>query len=173
MIMKSIIALVVVASTTQAMANSANCNAEHIKPSHQETALFDKKDGTVLDIVNNILWSKCTLGQSYLDGKCVGEPTKFNTWSEALQATESLPNNQRLPNIIELSSLVEHSCYDPVIDVLIFPNTPSGVYWTNTPDPKGINQHVNIPARIVDFKDGGEFLLDVVDAIYVRTVIER
>jgi len=172
MIKKSLLALTVLVSSSSVMADN-NCNTQSIIPSHQQSALFDKKDGTVLDIVNDVLWSKCSLGQIYESGTCKGVPTSFETWDEALQAVNNLNNNERLPNTVELSGLIEHSCYDPAIDISAFPNTPSGVYWTNTPDPKGINNHVNLPSRIVDFKDGSEFLLDVNSDIYVRTVIER
>ena len=173
MMIRSLFVFTLLASSVSVMADENNCNTESIVPSHQEFTFFDNKDGTVTDIVNDRLWSKCSIGQTYQSGLCMGEPTSFKTWQEALQAVERLPDNQRLPNIVELSGLIEHSCYDPAISIASFPNTPSGVYWTNTPDPKGINSHVSLPARIVDFKDGGEFLLDVNSAIYVRTIIER
>jgi hypothetical protein len=33
--------------------------------------------------------------------------------------------------------LVERACYDPAINLTVFPQTPSLFYWSNTPDTYG------------------------------------
>lgn len=84
----------------------------------------------------NLMWMRCSLGQTWEDGECIGEATKM-TWQAALQTSvgyDFLNNKQwRLPNLKELASITEKSCVRPSIDVDIFPNTPPDDYWTSTP----------------------------------------
>jgi hypothetical protein len=55
-----------------------------------------------------------------------------------------------MPNIKELSSLVDSSRFNPAIDGNAFPLTPNALYWSSTPD-------VRLPslAWTVDFGMGG------------------
>jgi len=59
-----------------------------------------------------------------------------------------------LPNIKELSSLIEIACHTPAINLAIFPDTPETGFWTNTPSSFGDNTEV----WTIDFSDGQDNL---------------
>jgi len=65
---------------------------------------------------------------------CSGDAQSF-TWFQASQYLNqpSIRGHRwRLPSISELSSITELSCYNPAIDLKLFPNTPSSHYWSAT-----------------------------------------
>ena len=85
-----------------------------------------------------LVWKRCIVGQTWIDGMCVGEGTSFN-WHQATKLTEV---GWRLPKIDELRTLVycsntrqfgmlrnEDTCgngetyYRPTIDIKAFPKT--------------------------------------------------
>lgn len=151
------------------------CKPESITPSHPAGQYLDNGDGTVTDIVNGLMWSRCSLGQNYQSGHCTNDPINFLTWKEALQAgaansSYATHDGWRLPNIKELESLVERSCVAPAIDLALFPSTPSTVYWSNTFDRTAVNATAGIKGLIIDFRDGSEFVTDVNRYRFVRMV---
>jgi hypothetical protein len=138
------------------------CKPESIIPSHVVGQYLDSNDGTITDVVNELMWSRCSLavGQNFVDNDCT-EQTHFASWDEALQAVRdfnadngSAFTNWRLPNIKELGSLVERSCYDPAIDQEYFPSTPSEPYWSNTFNSMDIYNKSDIEGLLIDFKNG-------------------
>ena len=156
--------------------NAQTCKPESIKVSHPNGEFFDNKNGTITDIKNGILWTLCSDGQFYNEDEniCQGDPKHFDTWKEALIAGQQFGtfagfNDWKLPNIKELSSLVERSCVSPAINLTYFPSTPSAVYWSNTFDHL-VNYTPGIEGRIVDFKDGTEFLDNVNSHRLIRYV---
>lgn len=85
-------------------------------------------------------WARCAVGQTWNndDSTCEGTATSFN-WQEALALSTSYgledKTDWRLPNIKELASIVERNCVDPSARLSLFPDTPSGSFWsasTNT-----------------------------------------
>lgn len=147
-------------------AMAQTCKPESIAPTQPAGQFLDNGDGTVTDIVNGLMWTKCSLGQIYKNGICTGTPTHVDTWQVALVTAEGWKQyanstGWRLPNIKELGSLVERSCVAPAINLSVFPSTPSAAYWSNTFDSKNVNPTQGIEGRIVDFTDGTEFLTDV------------
>ena len=126
----------------------------------------DNKDGTVTDARTGLMWTKCSLGQEYVyeDGTCVGAPQKYS-WQNALKQITHINadtdkgayylNDWRLPNIKELGSLLERKCYNPMINLEVFPNTPSSPYHSSTPDPffGGVTSDA---MKYVNFLDGLE-----------------
>ncbi|MBB1371983.1 DUF1566 domain-containing protein [Pseudoalteromonas sp. SR45-4] len=173
--MKKLTFAICLTAALSAPAIAQTCKTDSIAPTQKAGQFLDNEDGTVTDIVNGLVWSKCSLGQTFADNSCTGSPTHIHSWQEALTITE---NNKdylgttgwRLPNIKELSSLVERSCTAPSINLEAFPSTPLGVYWSNTFDAKGTNSASGIKALIVDFTDGSEFLKDVNTHRLVRLV---
>ena len=96
----------------------------------------DNGDGSVTDKKTGLEWARCSIGQKWEAGSCTGDAQQL-LWSVAslVAATAETPpniNNWRLPELKELSELVELQCAQPAINLTIFPNTPAAAYWTNT-----------------------------------------
>lgn len=120
------------------------------------------RDGSlVIDRVTQLLWQRCPVGYTFTnsgtieqfhDDQCIEESeveTTF-TWQGALQATDAIRQGgllMRMPNIKELSSIVESSCGWPATNILAFPDTPAIDFWSNTPN--GVTG-----ARTVSFDTG-------------------
>ena len=111
----------------------------------------------VLDLRYNLMWRRCPLGYTFSDNGTVDQPRDDScvlddqatfSWQEALQAVDAASVRAlRMPNVKELSSLVEISCSWPAINTYLFPDTPPVDFWTSTPNgPTG--------ARTVSFDSG-------------------
>jgi hypothetical protein len=105
------------------------CNPSMISstPTNQFT---DNEDGTVTDTATGLMWKRCLEGHTYSDGVCSGTLTTAN-WEEALSLVTN--TDWRLPNIKELQSIVEEQCYQPAVNLELFPNTPAAEVWSNSP----------------------------------------
>jgi hypothetical protein len=70
----------------------------------------------------------------------------------------------RLPARIELASLVDHTTYDPTIDLAVFPATDTTAWWWSaTPGP-------STSAWVVNFLNGNSFTEDLSVPGHVRCV---
>ena len=109
---------------------------ESIAPTTPTTNFVDNGDGTVTDSKRGLTWMRCSLGQTWQNASCVGEPSAL-TWQQALVAAHgySYAGKQgwRIPNVKELASITEGQCVRPAINIEIFPNTPSDDFWSSTP----------------------------------------
>ncbi len=111
-------------------------------------------DGTVTDVRTGLQWMRCSLGQTWQGGTCVGWAEEY-TWQEALDTAATL-NRQggyasysdwRVPTKKELLTLIYCSSgqpniwndtgqacqggYErPTIYQPVFPNTPDSRYWS-------------------------------------------
>ncbi|WP_230659789.1 Lcl C-terminal domain-containing protein [Psychrobacter sp. I-STPA10] len=109
------------------------CKVDSIK-ADTPTSRFEilSNSSEIKDTQTGLIWQRCSLGQAW-DGKnCIGK-AKAYTWEQALKQTKVLGKGYRLPNIRELSSIVERQCYNPAITGGIFPNTQSSDYWSSSP----------------------------------------
>lgn len=92
-------------------------------------------DGTVTHGKTGLVWQRCLLGQTW-DGTTCSGSASTHTWANALQAATSNrfagQGDWRLPNIKEVLSIVERSCYSPAINATLFPNPPVGYLWSAT-----------------------------------------
>lgn len=97
-------------------------------------------NGTVSDTKTGLMWKKCSEGQSGTD--CSGGSAATYTWQLALQQAQTVNNgggfagysDWRVPNVKELLTIVEEQCVQPSINLTVFPNTPSNVFWSSSPD---------------------------------------
>jgi hypothetical protein len=97
---------------------------------------FIVNGGEVTDTTTGLIWQKCSLGQ--FGSNCEpSSPYFYTKWTNALLAAQAHSQQTglpwRLPNVRELRSIVEERCYQPAINLSIFPNTPSWGYWTASP----------------------------------------
>jgi hypothetical protein len=92
-------------------------------------------DGTVTDMQTGLMWKRCSEGQSGMDCENGSTINTFD-WQQALDqaaaATDAGYQDWRLPNIKELESIVEARCYDPAVNLTVFPNTPSYRFWSSS-----------------------------------------
>ena len=140
-------------------------------------------DGTATDNKTGLTWMRCSLGQVWnsSDSSCTGTASSY-TWQQALAAANDVEfaslTDWRLPNIKELKSITEQACYNPAINisvfpnalsytiiVSVFPNTLSSFYWSSSPiaDSSGLAWNVNFGNG---YGDGGSKS----DGDYVRLV---
>lgn len=100
---------------------------------------MDNSDGTITDTKTGLMWKKCMEG--FTGNSCDTGAAAAFTWQTALQQPGVVNSgggfagqtDWRLPNIKELTSIVEEQCYDPAINLTRFPNTPSSVVWSGSP----------------------------------------
>ncbi len=171
--MKSIIFLLLALQAGMAGAEQI-CNYQ--SPGYLVNRFEDLGDGSVRDRLTSLIWQRCTQEQVWNTERlvCEGHPTIFVNWKEALQFVEEYNQGQaelgltadwRLPNIKELSSLVNLHCAQPAIDTSIFPETEvQTVYWSSTPvmnatyqqhlDDGNVIDHHQV--WVVDFRRGVE-----------------
>jgi len=103
---------------------------------------------------------RCPIGMQWDNNRCLNVPDR-ETWSDARLAVAMLNEeggyagfrDWRVPNLEELSALVESKCYEPAINSAIFPDTPSMGFWTTTED----TYHVQ-GAWLVYFLNGSSYM---------------
>ena len=110
----------------------------------------DNGDGTVTDTRTGLMWKRCA-EEKFWDGSSCNDnqyhPEVWlggRIWMDALQRAQSVNagtggNNLgyidwRVPNIKELSSIVENQCWVPTSNNSVFPKTSALWYWSSSPD---------------------------------------
>ncbi len=111
------------------------CNPK-IKTTAPNERYHDSGNGIVTDKKTGLEWSRCSIGQNWELDSCVGDAQPL-LWSVAslVATTAEIPataNRWRLPELKELSELVELQCAQPAINLSIFPATPAAAFWTAT-----------------------------------------
>lgn len=117
------------------------CDTTSFPASAPADRFQDNGDGTVTDQTTQLMWMRCSVGQTWSQGTCAGAPDPRD-WSSASALAEEVNRagtffytDWRLPRLPELASIVERDCRDPRINLTVFPATPSEAYWTTTPRP--------------------------------------
>lgn len=135
------VALAAACLALTAAAVAQTCN--NMTPDDAANARYQVNgDGTVTDLQTGLMWMRCSLGQTW-DGSstnCTGSASTY-TWQDALQAAQNLDQSGgfagytdwRLPNLRELMSVVRYHCYDPAINLTMFPATAGAIYWSSSP----------------------------------------
>ncbi len=121
--------LLATALTGHALAQTCPANVKHTAPDSR----YDLQSGgaEVWDKQTDLIWQRCSLGQSWDGSACTGSPTG-HTWQQALEAARAAGGGWALPDKRELQSLVERGCYNPAVNSTVFPNTPSSWYWSSS-----------------------------------------
>ncbi|MDN4501576.1 DUF1566 domain-containing protein [Alteromonadaceae bacterium BrNp21-10] len=126
--------------------------------------------GTVIDSTTKLMWMRCAIGQTWhvQDNYCYGDPTPM-TWQQALQIAHGYEfsdrSGWRLPNLKELSTIVERQCVRSSINSTMFPNTPSDDFWTSTPSMVDLER-----SWVIAFFNGSNSLKQKTLFTYVRLV---
>lgn len=125
------------------------CLSETEIPPTTPTSQFTQhSNGTVTDTATKLMWMRCSVGLTWDGTTCQGEPSEHN-WESALEVAKGTNfanyHDWRLPNIKELTSIVEEACHNPAINLTVFPETvvyapdengfplaPWLGYWTST-----------------------------------------
>ena len=164
------------AAVASSFAAGAACTAAHANASMSEStptgAFTDNGDGTVSHNLTGLMWKRCVEGASGV--ACTsGSPTPM-TWSAALTtATADRTAGRRdwrLPNRVELESIIEYCGWGPSINQTMFPATPAltfpgQIFYTSTTYLPGSSRAVGI-----SFLDGFPFILDKAFPFSVRLV---
>jgi len=91
------------------------------------------KGPIVIDVLAGLEWMRCSIGQVWSDGACVGEPLRgpYRMAQATLERAEASSGpGWRLPTRAELRELIEMNAKPPMIDETDFPETYAGSYWT-------------------------------------------
>ena len=123
-------------------------------------ANFTKSNGIVRDSKTMLQWQ-----DEYPKNFNI---VKLTTWTKAIDYCESLILNKhddwRLPNINELTSLVDDNKINPSINV-VFKNSVSDIYWSSTTYLENSNY-----AFQVNFQYGSQYISPKSNNRYVRCV---
>lgn len=82
------------------------------------------------------IWQRCVVGMGWDGTNCIGEPLRLTHEQALVHAAEVAAQtglNWRVPNVKELTWLVERSNRHPAISTAPFPATPPEACWTSTP----------------------------------------
>lgn len=135
------------------------CQTATIPATTPTTRFTDNGNGTVTDKKTGLMWKKCTEGQ--VGNNCSGNGLLYLSWQTALQQAQKANaigtigggfagfSDWRVPNIKELDSIVERQCYNPAINLAVFPNTSNDFFWSSSP----VNDK-NEQIWVISFEDG-------------------
>jgi hypothetical protein len=119
---------------------AAECNTL-LRQTFDSNAVVAEPNGVLVDTKTGLMWMRCSLGYQWQEDTCVrddSQPAEF-PWSDALKAAAAAKSfagyeDWRLPNRKELASIVEAACFDPAIDLELFPATEAKGYWSSSPN---------------------------------------
>jgi len=123
----------------------------------------------VTDQKTGLIWRRCVEGMTYSGGTCTGAASTFTHEAALQRATAEASSTGiawRLPNVKELSSIIDRTHTNPAIDVTAFPVTPAtGLFWSSSPCMNG-----PLDAWYVEFGSGKVWSYGRSDSYYVRLV---
>ncbi|MBM3203808.1 DUF1566 domain-containing protein [Candidatus Woesearchaeota archaeon] len=87
----------------------------------------------VTDRTTGLVWKRCQEGTRWTGTTCQGSP-RYYTWYEALQAVVPGDKHWRVPNVKEMSSLIDPSFRGTLaMNTSLFPKTTNDMFWTSSP----------------------------------------
>ncbi|MFT6528820.1 MAG: hypothetical protein ACJAZB_000452 [Psychrosphaera sp.] len=148
------------------------CNGTTVTTDESSFEISESEPGFVIHSSTGLAWARCVVGQQWNDddGTCDGLAVRL-TWQDALKLSNTYELEQRtdwrVPNIKELASIVERNCVTPAVNATIFPNTPSGEFWSSSPKMTGDSGR---KVWAVLFSTGGLDSYNTDQDFYVRMV---
>ena len=131
------------------------------------------ENGTITDTDTKITWMRCAMGQIWNGKTCTGNAQAYS-WQEARDAAAELnsdtfgePTKWRLPLVPELASITERKCFEPRVNLTVFPATPAKTFWTGM-EKKGDKQH----AYAIDFGQGSVTPSKKSNAAFIRLMLD-
>ncbi len=101
----------------------------------------DNGDGTVTDTASKLMWMRCSMGQRWKSGACVGA-AGIADWRQAQGHADQVNldggaffSDWRLPSLRELATITARGCVLPRTNAAVFPGTASAAYWSATSRP--------------------------------------
>lgn len=171
---------IVLGSLIPSLLSAQVCNTTEIAQNISATN-FDIATNPAIaqDKLTKLIWSRCVYGQTWSAEKntCIGVPER-KTWAESLAlakiANPDGTSGWRLPDLKELSTLMDYQCLIPPLNPTIFPNAPGSIshgLWTSSPVFIYTNLAESSP-RIwsVDLETGGYFQHFLSDRNYILFV---
>jgi len=157
---KLFLALISILLTPAVLASSLTDCSDAI-PGNATNRYVDQNDGTVQDRITGLIWQRCEFGTTWNAStySCDGSPTYLN-WVDALNQIVTFNSDElaagraydwRMPNIKELSSIVNLQCAYMAIDNNAFPNAGT-TYWTSTP-------YVSSTVEFVQYADANKTII--------------
>jgi len=129
--------LILTLCSGQVMAQT--CNTTSITAETPTADFIANGNGTTTHTKSGLMWKRCSEGQTWNGTTCTGVASTF-TWNLALQQAQTVNtasfagfSDWRVPNLKELSSIVERQCRAPAVNISVFPATPNLVDWSATP----------------------------------------
>lgn len=133
------------------------------------TRLTEKAPGVLHDPDTDLLWFRCNLGQTYVDGNCVGQAlnddfaailanldalSKDDSMFLVSNTTDRSPQldasdiNWRMPTEAEYDSLTDVPCHSPKVDVTSFLDIKTDTYYWSSSE--GRNKTYACATRLKD-----------------------
>ena len=122
-------------------ATNAKSNSRRVRLVSAATAAVsytNNNNGTITDNTTGLMWKACDQEQVWNDGdpdSCTDGTSGNYTWTVALTEAQNHTfagyNDWRLPNIKELTSIVDYTKASPSINP-VFPNANTASFWSST-----------------------------------------
>lgn len=118
------------------------CNPDvslHSTPTKRFHIPPNANDDYVTDTHTGLQWKRCAEGQRWRvlegTGQCTQDAEIYNLEDITSKFTNVSPEDfaWHLPSVKELASIVETGCFEPAINLTVFPNTPTAGFWTRSP----------------------------------------
>lgn len=109
-------------ATVQCENNNQN---GQLAPSTPTSDFIIGTNGSVTHTLTGLVWYRCLVGQTWNAGdeRCDGTPeaTPYGDMGDIIAQLDVAGSNQwRMPNLNELYSIIETSCYEPVLNSNLF-----------------------------------------------------
>ena len=139
-----------------AQAVSQTClSAEQYPDDWPASRYEDHNNGTVTDTKTGLMWKVCSEGEVFNFYACTTSSyacierhsctgtVSSHTWQSALALATTFNSgggyasykDWRVPNVVELSSLVKWNCSRPSLNQFVFTDTFGSKYWSSSPSP--------------------------------------